>query len=254
MGQALDDGRLAHARLADQHRVVLGTPREHLNDPAHLLIAPDHRVQLPLTRHRRQVPPVLLQRLVGRLGGWSRHALVPPHLNERLVDGVARQAVVAQNPRDGSAHLRVGHGQQEVLSGEVFILQVAHLLLRAFQDAPQPGGDAELRGGAADGRELRDGPVERLRDLACISAQPHKDTRHDAIGLVHQGEQQMLRLQLSIMMALGELLRGGHGLARLFGEEIGVQVWTILSRACRALRARFRTSRTRRGVTDCSIV
>ena len=34
--QALDDGRLAHAGLADQHRVVLGLARKDLDDPADL--------------------------------------------------------------------------------------------------------------------------------------------------------------------------------------------------------------------------
>ena len=32
LGQALDDGRLADARLADQDGVVLGPPRQHLDD------------------------------------------------------------------------------------------------------------------------------------------------------------------------------------------------------------------------------
>ena len=46
VGQPLDDGRLAHAGLADQHRVVLGAARQDLNDPADLLVAPDDRVEL----------------------------------------------------------------------------------------------------------------------------------------------------------------------------------------------------------------
>ena len=33
LGQALHDGGLAHARLADQHRVVLGAPAQHLHAP-----------------------------------------------------------------------------------------------------------------------------------------------------------------------------------------------------------------------------
>ena len=37
LGQALDDGRLADARLADQGRVVLGAPREDLDDALDLL-------------------------------------------------------------------------------------------------------------------------------------------------------------------------------------------------------------------------
>ena len=47
-GQALDDGRLADAGLADEHRVVLGAAGQHLDDPADLLVAADDRVELAL--------------------------------------------------------------------------------------------------------------------------------------------------------------------------------------------------------------
>ncbi len=44
--QAFNDGGLAHAGFADQHRVVLGTAAQHLDDAADLLIAADDRVEL----------------------------------------------------------------------------------------------------------------------------------------------------------------------------------------------------------------
>ena len=48
LGQPFDDGGLADAGLADQHRVVLGAARQHLDDAADLLVAADHRVELAL--------------------------------------------------------------------------------------------------------------------------------------------------------------------------------------------------------------
>ena len=48
LGEALDDRGLADAGLADEHRVVLGAPREHLDDAPDLLVAADHRVELAL--------------------------------------------------------------------------------------------------------------------------------------------------------------------------------------------------------------
>ena len=44
--QPLDDGGLAHARLADEHGVVLGAPAEDLDHAADLLVAADDRVEL----------------------------------------------------------------------------------------------------------------------------------------------------------------------------------------------------------------
>ena len=53
LGQALHDGGLAHARLADEHRVVLGAAAEHLDDAADLVVAADHRVELARGRRAR---------------------------------------------------------------------------------------------------------------------------------------------------------------------------------------------------------
>ena len=68
LGEALDDGRLADARLADQRRVVLGAPREDLDDPLDLLRAADDRVELVGARRGRQVHAKLVddRRLAGR--------------------------------------------------------------------------------------------------------------------------------------------------------------------------------------------
>ena len=56
--QALDDGGLADAGLADEHRVVLGAARQHLDDAADLLVAADHRIELVLARQLGQVAAV----------------------------------------------------------------------------------------------------------------------------------------------------------------------------------------------------
>ena len=67
-GQALDDGGLADAGLADEHRVVLGAARQHLDDPADLLVAPDDGVDLPGARRLGEVAAVALEGLVLLLG------------------------------------------------------------------------------------------------------------------------------------------------------------------------------------------
>src|ERR1700733_13432176 len=47
--QPFSDGGLAHARLADQHRIVLGAAGQDLDGAADFLVAADHRVELALT-------------------------------------------------------------------------------------------------------------------------------------------------------------------------------------------------------------
>ena len=48
LGEALDDRGLADAGLADQDRIVLGAPLQHLHRAANLVVAADHRVELAL--------------------------------------------------------------------------------------------------------------------------------------------------------------------------------------------------------------
>jgi hypothetical protein len=61
LGEALDDGRLADARLSDQHRVVLGAPAQHLHHPFDFLLAPDHRVEFSVTGELGQVATELVE-------------------------------------------------------------------------------------------------------------------------------------------------------------------------------------------------
>jgi hypothetical protein len=68
LGEALDDGGLADAGLADQHRVVLGAPLQHLDGAADLVVAADHRIELALLGALGQVDGVFLQRLALLLG------------------------------------------------------------------------------------------------------------------------------------------------------------------------------------------
>jgi hypothetical protein len=61
LGQALDDGGLADAGLADEDRVVLGAAGQHLHDPLDLLLAPDDRVELALPRGLGEVATELVE-------------------------------------------------------------------------------------------------------------------------------------------------------------------------------------------------
>ena len=62
LGQALDDGRLAHARLPDEDRVALAPPREHLHYLLDLWPSPDHGVKLVHFGQLGQVVTELVKR------------------------------------------------------------------------------------------------------------------------------------------------------------------------------------------------
>ena len=88
LGEPLDDGGLADAGLADEHRVVLGAAAQHLHDAADLGVAADDRVELAVAGDGGQVDAVLLQRLVGVLGVGAGDARAAADRRERGLQGV----------------------------------------------------------------------------------------------------------------------------------------------------------------------
>ena len=66
--QPFGDRRLADAGLADQHRIVLGAPRQHLDGAADFVVAADDRIELAGAGVGRQVARVFLQRVIALLG------------------------------------------------------------------------------------------------------------------------------------------------------------------------------------------
>ena len=72
LGEAFDDGGLADAGLADEHRVVLGATGQHLHDPLDLTVTPDDRIELLLPSELREVAPELVEHERAALGGLAR--------------------------------------------------------------------------------------------------------------------------------------------------------------------------------------
>ena len=90
--QALGDRGLADAGLADQHRIVLGPAREHLDGAADFLVAADDRVELALARRLGEVAGIFLQRVVAVLGALRVGGAAAAQLLDRGVEVLRRQA------------------------------------------------------------------------------------------------------------------------------------------------------------------
>ena len=68
LGEAFDHGRLAHARLAYKHGVVLGAAGENLYDFINLFLSADYGVDFALARLLREVGAVLFYLAAERIG------------------------------------------------------------------------------------------------------------------------------------------------------------------------------------------
>ncbi len=124
--QALDDRGLADARLADQHRVVLGAPGQHLHDAADLGVPADDRVELAAAGPLGEVDAVLLERLVGALRVLVGDPADPAaHLLESVDEGLGQRLLAAQ--QRGHVTAGVGQPDQQVLGRDVVVADLLGL-------------------------------------------------------------------------------------------------------------------------------
>ena len=91
--EPFDDRRLADARLADQHRIVLGAPLQDLDRAPDLVVAADHRVELAFAGALGEVDRVLLERLALAFGLLRIHAAAAAHRLDRGLERLARESV-----------------------------------------------------------------------------------------------------------------------------------------------------------------
>jgi hypothetical protein len=95
--ETFDDGRLADARLADQHRVVLGAALQDLDRAANFIVAADHWIELARARTLGQIDGVFLQRFALAFGVLAMHLRAAAHGGNRRFERLARQAVLARD-------------------------------------------------------------------------------------------------------------------------------------------------------------
>ena len=143
LGQALDDRRLADARLADQDRVVLGPAAEHLDHAADLGVAADDRVHLALAGQLDQVAAVPLERLVLVVGVLVGHRLAAADLLQRLEDLLLVDAQGVEQLLGLALDLR--QAEQQVLDRDVLVLHPVGLGLGRVEDRGSGRGRASAR-------------------------------------------------------------------------------------------------------------
>ena len=199
--EALDDRGLADAGVADQHRVVLRAAREHLDHAADLLVAADHRVELPALGSLGQVAAELLQRLVGALRILRGDALAAAHVLD------SREQLVA---RDGVER------EQQVLGRDVVVLELLRLVRRAVEHLRERGRRAGLLLDALAARLLR----ERSLGLGAQRLRVRDEGLRQV--LVEEREQQVLGVELGVAEPARALLRRGDRLLRLDGQLVEV--------------------------------
>jgi hypothetical protein len=208
-GQALGDGRLAHAGLADQQRVVLAAAAQHLDDALDLVLAADQRIDLAVARHLVEVLRELVQRgtlalaalvLLGLLAGglaaglgWLWRIRLLDAVGDVVDDVQARDALLVQVVH-GMRILLAEDRHEHVGAGD-FLLAAAgglHVHDRALDHAleAQRRLGVDLFGAAHGGRVLADEGGQALPQVLDVGRAGAQDLGRR--GVVQQREQQVL--------------------------------------------------------------
>ncbi len=140
--EPFDDRGLADARLADQHRIVLGPPLQDLDRAPDLVVAPDHRVELALARALGEIDRVLLQRLALTFGLLRIDGRTPAHRFDRGFEGFLGQPVLLQQP--SGLPFVVGQRQQEQFAGDELIAALAGDLVGQVEQVAEIARNADL--------------------------------------------------------------------------------------------------------------
>ncbi len=230
--KSLDDGGLARAGLADEHRVVLRAPREDLDDAADLIVAADDRVELALASHLREVRLKRSSAWNCASGFWSV-TVAPARSSSRAPENpVARYASVLQDPPGLAGLLRECH--QQVLGRDVGVLELLGHLEGLGKHAVEPRPDACLREPLTGHRRgVLDGRGDPRLERVGVGTDLLDDRAHDALGLIEQRLEQVLRLDdlrgRLVCDPLGRLQR----LLRLDRQFVESHICLLQRRSCR---------------------
>ena len=215
--QALDDRSLAHARLADQHRVVLGTTLQDLNGTADLVVTADHWVKLARARTLGQVEAVFCQRLALCLGILTADAGTTANGLDRSLERLAREPVLFHQTT-GFTRV-IAQCEQEHLAGDELVTPLLRFLVGEIEQVAEVAPDLHLATVAFHlGQPLQgflQGSLERWHIDAGALQQRHRA----AVFLAEHGQQQVLRLDELLIITQCDALGIVQGLLK-FGRKL----------------------------------
>ena len=244
LGQTLGDGGLADAGIADQHGIVLGAPRQHLDGAADLLVAADHRVHLALGSGGGEIAGVALEGIIGLLG---RSAVGGAALAD-VVDGLVQRGRIDARLVEGAARVaRRLHGQrqQQALDRDELVAGLVGNLLGGVEHPRQLGRKINLPGTAARNLgPLGQRPLDRAQRVGRPAAGALDQACRQPLRVVEQDLQQMIGAELLVTFPQSQALRSLHESLRAVGILVEIHL-SLLGTATRPVEARNQPSSDR---------
>ena len=144
---------------------------------------------------------------------------------------VLAEAMLLQQAACTGGGALVDHGHEQMFDGHIIVLEPAGLAFRALQQAGQPLGDGDLTGGHARAADPRAAGKLRLQlgpQPISIDIRLREQPGAQAVGLIEQGQQQMLPVHLGVPEAERLGLRVVQPFLRLLRQFVRVHGWPPL--------------------------
>ena len=237
VGEALRDGGLAHARLTDEHGIVLRAARQDADDAADFRVTTDHRVELALAGGFDEVAPVLAERLITLFGVGGGHAVRAADSHHRLGELIGGQAGTR---RDLAKPCGGGFAQQfgkNMLHADVLVTQTLGEGLGVGDSLGDPLRNrdrAHFRARPAHGRTLLQNRLQRRDQRLGGDADALQNAGDKAVFLIHQSERQMLGVHFLMTVLGGKPLRRGQRFTGFFGKSVDIHNGSPLLRCSAA--------------------
>ena len=179
--QPFNNRSLAHAGVAQQHRIILAAPAEHLHGAPDLFVAADHRIELAEDRIRSKVAPEAVQRAGRRVAGEAGGAQVAAQRVEHLADPLARH--VERHPQRAVRPSRFYQRQQEMLAGNQPLSRAPRLALGILQHLLEAQAERRLYVGTGDFGQTLELGFDLLAQLVDTGAGAAQHLGHQPFAL-----------------------------------------------------------------------
>ena len=242
LGEALDDGGLADAGFADEHRVVLGAAAEDLHDPLGLAAAADDRVErllagglgqvaAELVEHERAGGIAAARAARGRAGfvaaGTARRT---GGVRARAGTGVPRQQLddLLADPAEVGAELDEHLGrhafaftdqtEEDVLGTDVVVAELQRLAEAQLEDLLGPRGEGDVAAGRRTA--LTDDLLDLVADRFEADAERLQGLGGNAFTFVDEAEQDVLGADVVVVEQARFFLRQHHHSSSPVGKSL----------------------------------
>src|SRR5439155_20860833 len=171
--EAFNNGGFAHARFANEDRIVFRAAGKNLNNAADLFVAANHGIELSLSSELGQIAGISLQRLILFFRILIGNLLRPANGNQDLQNGLFGYAMRIEHARDVLA-LGVAQRDQNMFGADILDFELIRFFERVFEYPVQRRAEINL-GLPLNFRKLGYKIGKILRELLKIDAELLRD-------------------------------------------------------------------------------